>query len=141
MRSSLVAALVSCADSPHKSRARRFAQGLSADELQFIAGFLGACVLDAPGTPCAPCASRAQWAERIDHYQKMSTDCRSADTEHKMILLLEYLCRRGESAVTSSQLGDCPPQPDGPSLSRQRPPIRVSDASPVHARPWLTAES
>ena len=46
MRSSLVAALVSCVDRPVKSRARRFLLGLSSDELQFIAGFLGCCILE-----------------------------------------------------------------------------------------------
>ena len=100
MRSALVAALVSCADSPHKSQARRFVQGLSADELQFIAEFLGACVLDSAGKRCV---SRAQWAERITRYQQAVESCRSADREHKMILLLEFLCRSGalrESAVS-----------------------------------------
>jgi hypothetical protein len=103
VRSTLVAALVSCADSPHKSRARRFVEGLSSDELQFIAEFLGACVLDSAGQPCD---SRAQWAERITRYQQASGGCRacrSADQEHKMILLLEFLCRSGaprEAAIS-----------------------------------------
>ena len=95
MRSTLVAALVSCADSPHRSQARRFVQGLSSDELQFIAGFLGACVLDSAATGCA---SRAQWAQQLARYQRVSAGCqvcRSADQEHKMIVLLEYLCRSG----------------------------------------------
>jgi hypothetical protein len=98
VRSPLVAALVSCADSPHKSQARRFLQGLSADELQFIAGFLGACVLDSEGQPCI---SRAQWAERITRYQTAPDGFRaprSADREHKMILLLEYLANCQTSA-------------------------------------------
>jgi len=94
VRSTLVAALVSCADSPHKSQARRFVEGLSADELQFIAEFLGACVLDPASQSCP---SRAQWAERIARYQQASTGRGSPDREHKMILLLEYLCRRGEA--------------------------------------------
>jgi hypothetical protein len=95
-RSALVAALVSCADSPHKLRARRFAQGLSADELQFIAGFLGACVLDS-----ADCtvATRDQWAERIARYQQMPAGRHPADREHKMIVLMEYL-RRTEAALS-----------------------------------------
>jgi hypothetical protein len=95
VRSTLVAALVSCADSPHKSQARRFVEGLSADELQFIAEFLGACVLDPAGQSCP---SRAQWAERIARYQQASTGRGSPDREHKMILLLEYLCRSGEAS-------------------------------------------
>ena len=104
VRNTLMAALVSCADSPHRSRARRFVQGLSSDELQFIAEFLGACVLDSAGNSCV---SRAQWAERITRYQRMSNGCgtcRSADQEHKMILLLEYLSSCQLSAV-NSQLG------------------------------------
>jgi hypothetical protein len=95
VRSALVAALVSCADSPQKSTARRFAQGLSSDELQFIAGFLGAYVLESSGEPCF---SRAEWAERIARYQQACAGCprsSSADQEHKMIVLLEYLCRSG----------------------------------------------
>ena len=102
MRRALVAALVSCADSAHKSSARRFAQGLSADALQFIAGFLGACLLD---SAVRPCCSRSQWAERIARYQEVSTGCpppRSADQEHKMILLLEYLCRSGAPRISLS---------------------------------------
>jgi hypothetical protein len=105
VRSALVAALVSCADSPHQSQARRFVQGLSSDELQFIAEFLGACVLDSAGKPCI---SRHQWAERITRYQQVSSGrhtSRSADQEHKMILLLEYLSSYQLSAF-SSQLGD-----------------------------------
>jgi len=97
-----VTALVSCADSPHKSQARRFVKGLSSDELQFIAEFLGACVLDSAGKPCI---SRAQWAERITRYQQVSTGCpasRAADREHKMILLLEYLCHGGVPRVSLS---------------------------------------
>jgi len=95
VRSALVAALVACADSPHKSAARRFLQGLSSDELQFIAGFLGAHVLEFSGEPCL---SRAGWAERIARYQQACSGCprRGAeDLEHKMIVLLEYLCRSG----------------------------------------------
>jgi len=78
-------------------------QGLSSDELQFIAGFLGACVLDFSGKLSA---SRAQWAERIARYQQVSAgcrQCRSADQEHKMILLLEYLCRGGMPRVPVSR--------------------------------------
>ena len=95
MRTALIAALVSGADSTQRSRARRFVQGLSADELQFIAGFMGACVLDSSGNSCA---SRAQWAERIARYQEICAahpEFGSQDQEHKMIVLLEYLCHSG----------------------------------------------
>jgi len=46
VQKTLVAALVSCADRPLKPKARRFLTGLSFDELQFIAEFLGACILE-----------------------------------------------------------------------------------------------
>ena len=95
MRSSLVAALVSCVESPLKYEARRFLVGLSSDELQFIAEFLGACILESSGR-CG--CSRAQLADRIDRYQQTRDGCaqrRSEDQDHKMILLLEYLCRSG----------------------------------------------
>jgi hypothetical protein len=92
MRHGLLAALVSCADSSHKVDARRFVQGLSSDELQFIAGFLGACIVDSP----EPCTCRAQWAERIGRYQKAG----NADLDHKMILLLEFLCRTASPAAS-----------------------------------------
>ena len=94
MRNALVAALTSCADNPFQSKARRFLSGLSSDELQFIAEFLGACVLES-GRKCR--CSRAQWAEEIAEFQR-ARDAGggwSEDQDHKMILLLEYLCRDG----------------------------------------------
>jgi len=78
--------------------------GLSADELQFIAEFLGASILD-PVEPCRP--SRAEMARRIEEFQwsrrppveaacpaqGISETSPPRDEDHKMILLLEYLCR------------------------------------------------
>lgn len=88
MRSTLVAALVACADSPWKAKARRFLCGLSSDELQYIAGFLGGCILE--------CAGTASGAD----------DCRhsSEDRALKMILVQEYLSRagvRGSSGIAT----------------------------------------
>jgi hypothetical protein len=96
VRNSLVAALVECADQPLKSKARRFLAGLSSDELQFIAEFLGSCILDAP-VHCA--RNRAELAERIARFQQAPADCARtrSDQEHKMILLLEYLCTVAEA--------------------------------------------
>jgi hypothetical protein len=93
VRNSLVAALVACADQPLRIKARRFLAGLSSDELQFIAEFLGSCILESQ----ARCAcDRAELAERIARFQQMRADRArkgSTDQELKMILLLEYLCR------------------------------------------------
>ena len=98
MRNTLVAALVDCADRPRKPRARRFLLGLSGDELQFIAEFFGACILESSG---GSGQSRAELAAWIGQFQQTRSGCRgllSADREHKTILLLEYLCR-GRSAI------------------------------------------
>ena len=87
----------------HRETTRCFLEGLSTDELQYIAAFLGACVLDpALGDPDA---SRDCMAKLITQYEwnrrpyrmpcvkassaaQLDTD---TDVAHKMILLLEYL--------------------------------------------------
>jgi hypothetical protein len=94
LRRTLVAALVSCADCPLKSKARRFLLGLSADELQFLAEYLGCCILES--TEAGRC-SRAQLARRIAEFQSLrqGRSRLNADQEHKMILLLEFLCLSG----------------------------------------------
>jgi hypothetical protein len=103
LRNALVAALVSCADTPLKAKARRFLRGLSNDELQFIAEFLGAWILEGP----AVCArNRAELAGQIASFQRVRLSGpreRRADQEHKMILLLEYLCRAGAPGRVASR--------------------------------------
>ncbi len=92
MRSTLVAALLSCADAPLRARIRGFLRGLSRDEMLYIAEFLGSCMIESDRRfPY----SRTQLAERIGDFQRTrmeSAGC-SPDQEHKMILLLEFLCR------------------------------------------------
>jgi len=97
VRSSLVTALISCVDQARKSRARRFLRGLSSDELQFIAGFLGCCILESAHDDRQ---SRAQLAGRIAEYEEARGAHSSWDREHKMILLLEYL---GRSSAPTEQ--------------------------------------
>ena len=95
MQNALVDALVSCADRPLKPTARRFLVGLSSDELQFIAEFLGACILEPTENGRY---SRSELAERIAQFQRGRLRCApgcSQDQDHKMIVLLEYLCRSG----------------------------------------------
>ena len=96
-RASLVNALSDVALTERRRSARRFLQGLSNDELRYIASYLGACLLES-AFHSHP-VSRNQMAGEILHYEC----CRSigrpgsfhGDAEHKMILLLEYLssCR------------------------------------------------
>jgi hypothetical protein len=90
-RQDLVAALTACTQNPFRAKARRFLRGLSADEMQFIAEFLGSLILEsAERCHC----SRAQLAVRIHEFQQTRPRRHSLD-DHKMILLLEYLCRSG----------------------------------------------
>ena len=96
MRSVLISALVGCTGGSLKSRSRRFLQGLSSDELQFIAEYLGSCILESSG---AGSGSRAELALRVAQYQAARAPALSADQDHKMILLLEFLCRAEMKAV------------------------------------------
>jgi hypothetical protein len=93
VRNTLVAALASCADYPRRVEAREFLTGLSSDELQFIAEFLGACVLDSIQCGC----TRHQLAELIGEFQRARKAAASRDQDHKTIVLLEYLSRAGAS--------------------------------------------
>jgi hypothetical protein len=68
-----------------RRRARRFLTGLSSDELQFIAGFLGSYILE---------SQSQSGRERSVRGRKLSVD-----QELKMILLLEYLCCSGLQKV------------------------------------------
>jgi hypothetical protein len=108
-KSSLVCALVACLESSQRRSTRRFLQGLATDELQYIAEFLGACILESGGQ-CR--GSRTQLAEAIKQFERNRhgaiADANSRgldslqDQEHKMILLLEYLCRSGMTHHTMS---------------------------------------
>jgi hypothetical protein len=90
VRSVLISALVGCSDGSPKSRSLRFLEGLSSDELQFIAEYLGASILESMS---AGARSRSELAARVAQFQSARAHTLSADEEHKMILLLEFLCR------------------------------------------------
>ena len=89
-RNTLVAALVSCSDGTVKTRARRFLLGLSCDELQFIAEFLGACILESS-------EDIARAAEAVHTHQAVMARVGSQwnDQEDKIIVLREFLDRCG----------------------------------------------
>jgi hypothetical protein len=84
VRNALVTALIACSDSSLKTKARRFLQGLSSDELQFIAEYLGACILETT-EPCRGSAGAGPFNYCAE----------TPDQDHKMILLLEYLRHSG----------------------------------------------
>lgn len=94
-RVSLVRALSTVALTERRRTARRFLQGLSTVELRYIASYLGACLLES-ALHSRPASSRDQMAWDILQYEccrrgsPLERGC-GDDTEHKMILLLEYL--------------------------------------------------
>jgi hypothetical protein len=93
VRSALVAALVARAESSLRARVRRFLRGLSCDELQFIAAFLGACILESGGRP--PGAGRIPGDVSELQRRQEAAVRESEDRDLKLILLMEYLCRSG----------------------------------------------
>jgi len=78
--------LVARSEKPLASQVRRFLRGLSCDELQFIASFLGACILES-----------ARAGDGIPEFERRSAvpERPSEDRDLKMILLMEYLGRSG----------------------------------------------
>jgi hypothetical protein len=104
LRRALISAIAVCAAQRFQKKAREFLHGLSTDELQYIAEFLGACVLESLGRSAL---SRRELADGIAQFEQVRR-ARAAclgDQEHKMIVLLEYLCRsRIYSAVLSSRI-------------------------------------
>ncbi len=103
MRTALISAISSCSNQRQQSKARRFLSGLSSDELQYIAEFLGACILD---TAAYHSASRREVAEGIKRFARARGHATTiptetlSDQEHKMILLLEFLCACGLANIS-----------------------------------------
>ena len=106
MRRTLVAALVSCAGEESRTRLRRFLAGLSADELEFLAGFQGARILERCSTPAAPMPSRSDYGSGV---------LPSADRDHKLLVLREYLARCAPSAAKRGSYFDHTSTRDGRS--------------------------
>jgi hypothetical protein len=84
LRSALRAALVARAEKSVRSKVRRFVNGLSCDELQFIASFLGACILESARSTAGSVRVSERWPAQMPE-----------DRGLKMILLLEYLSKSG----------------------------------------------
>jgi hypothetical protein len=85
-RAALVRALSSVSEVSRRVAAQSFLEGLSSDELRYIADFVGASCLD---PDLKPGQTRALIASCIERYQQMSRP--SSGCCHKMILLLEFL--------------------------------------------------
>jgi hypothetical protein len=99
-RNSLIAALLVCAEDAFQPRSRRFLQGLSSDELQYLAEFLGACILES-SEDLSVSAPNVQL-----HQSRMArASLRRSDHEHKMILLREFLRFSGRELRLSANIG------------------------------------
>ena len=73
----------------HRRKTRQFLEGLATTELQYIAEFLGSWMVEG----LQPCQwSRAELVDAIERFDR-SRAVPYRDREHKMILVLEYLCR------------------------------------------------
>jgi hypothetical protein len=92
LRTALISAIAGYVDEGLHTPVRAFLAGLSKDELQYIAEYLGACVLES--TRRVP-GSRREIAESIASFDRLRSkpDARTRDQEHKMVMLLECLCR------------------------------------------------
>ena len=104
MKNILVKSLTSMVPAEQNRKARQFLLGLSTDELQYIAEFFGSCVLESEKPYQWTRAQLSQSIQRFDRCKKISV----ADRQHKMILLLEFLCRcnMGSAPVaTQAELG------------------------------------
>jgi len=99
-RTTLVLALSACAERTVRARARRFLIGLSADELQFIAEFVGACILESSENP-----ARAAESVQLHQSRMARASLRRCDHENKMILLRENLRWGGGSIKLSGGAG------------------------------------
>jgi hypothetical protein len=85
VRRTLVIALVSCVESPRKGKTRRFLLGLSSCELQFIAEYLGCCILES-----------VEYSDSSrDRLARSVSIPNSEDREHNSILLREFLTLSG----------------------------------------------
>jgi hypothetical protein len=104
LKTALISAIAACSEQRLQKKARKFLLGLSTDELQYIAEFLGACVLESLGNSALSRRELADGIAQFEQVRRARADC-LGDREHKMILLLEYLCRsRIYSAVFSSRI-------------------------------------
>jgi len=89
-RNTLVTALTACADDAVRLRAWEFLSALSSDELQFLAEFVGSCILESPGDTHPAARMLELYQSRFD-----VSESRHGDRDHKILVLHEYLGRTG----------------------------------------------
>jgi hypothetical protein len=89
MKSILVKSLCAVVADRQRRKVRQFLLGLSTDELQYIAEFFGSCILESEEPQRWTRTQLSHGIQRFDQSQKHTI----SDRQHKMILLLEFLCR------------------------------------------------
>jgi hypothetical protein len=110
-RNTLVAALSACTDLTVRTRVRRFLSGLSSDELEFLAAFLGSCIVESSED------TRRAVEEVEAHQSRMArASLRRSDHENKMILLREFLNVNGPGRGSVRK-----PHPAGESTPNRYP--------------------
>jgi hypothetical protein len=87
IKSSLQEALLFAVDPRLRGKARRFLAGLSLDELESIASFSGACVLEGRAVQTCTREHLAEWVRQFGLQARKS--------DGLMLLLFEYFCRYG----------------------------------------------
>jgi hypothetical protein len=92
VRRALVNALAQCADGNCRFRTRRFLAGLSRDELQFLADFQGASILESESRRCS---LPARLGDRLVDLQRSAVE----DQAHKILLLREFLKLSGHLPI------------------------------------------
>jgi hypothetical protein len=113
VRTNLVEALSSMSRLGVRESARDFLEGLSTDELQYIAGYLGARTIDPElNDSVGTRGCRARAIERYERTRIAQHKCewssggrtavrQAADVSHKMIVLLEFLARSERTSVST----------------------------------------
>ena len=101
-RNTLVAALVACSDRTVKARARRFLLGLSCDELQFIAEFLGSCILESSLQSSQDISRAAEAVHAHQSLMALVSSCSGQDD--KILILREFLGRCGRRPPVLSRV-------------------------------------
>lgn len=122
-RNTLVEALTSMSRLARRASAKEFLEGLSTDELQYIAAYFGACTLDpVMGDRSATRGRRACEIQRYErgrakklqyfsaHDRARTGTKRASAVSHKMIVLLEFLTvseRTASAADSWPAAGGC----------------------------------
>lgn len=116
-RASLVTAISSASKLGRREVARRFLEGLSTDELQYIAAYFGAHLLEPRSNDLEQ--SRNEMAHQIEQYEvkavqsagstNLKVSSEGCDVSHQMIVLLEYLstCNMRSESVSKRVNAAC----------------------------------